>query len=179
MDDVARELGISKKTLYQYVSDKTELVKKVLELEIYKHGTDFSKVKNPMLNAIEEMIEVNKHIKKMLKEYNPSTEYDLKKYYPEMYRHFYEFRKKNMYNWILQNIKQGKEEGLYRADVNEEVIAKLYVSRLSINENELFTLHEFTTPKFYHENFIYHIRGIANERGLKVLEENMTRLTEE
>jgi len=161
------------------VSDKTELVGKVLDLETSRHRADFNKVKNPALNAIEEMIEVNKHIIKMLKEYNPTTEYDLKKYYPELFKKFYEFRKKNTYDWIFHNIRQGKKEDLYRMDANEEVIAKLYVSRLSINENELFTLHEFTTPKFFHENFIYHIRGIANERGIKVLEENLTKLTEE
>src|ERR1035437_2884162 len=85
MDDVARELGISKKTLYQYVNDKNELVQKVVEMELDDKAEGFSKMNCSGLNAIEELFEVHKMIRQMLKDYNPSTEYDLRKYYPELF----------------------------------------------------------------------------------------------
>jgi len=180
MDDVARELGISKKTLYQYVVDKTDLVTKVLDIELLKREGDFDISYYKGDNAIEEMITVNDHVIKMLKEYNPSTAYDLKKYYPELYRKFYEARHKKMYEWILNNLKRGKEENLYRQDINEEIIAKLYVYRNEvIIENDQFDLNEYTSPKFFIEVLIYHIRGIATEMGIEILNKHLDKVKEE
>jgi AcrR family transcriptional regulator len=180
MDDVARELGISKKTLYQYVVDKTDLVAKVLDIEISKRAGDFDITNCKGVNAIDEMIMVNFHVIKMLKEYNPSTAYDLKKYYPDLYKKFYELRHQKMYEWILNNLIRGKSENLYRKEINEEIIAKLYVYRNEvIIENDQFDLNEYTSPKFFREVLIYHIRGIATEKGNKVLSDNLDKIKEE
>jgi TetR/AcrR family transcriptional regulator, cholesterol catabolism regulator len=171
MDDVSRELGISKKTLYQYVSDKNELVKKVLELEISDRAKDFSKMECPELNAIEEIFEVHKMVRDMLKNYNPSTEYDLRKYYPELFAQLVKVRRERIYNNTLANLAKGKAEGLYRKELNEELIAKLQLSRVEAAfDDKIFTQEELLSPKLFLEMFIYHIRGIANEKGLIVLE---------
>ena len=170
MDDVARELSISKKTLYQYVCDKNELVAKVFEMETDIKECTIKTLESGGANAIEEMIMVNKHVNKMLKEHNPSTEYDLKKYYPELYRKFYETRRGKIFEWIKSNIKRGKTEGLYRDDVNEELIAKLVViQNEGIVDTELFNITEYTSQKSFVEILVYHIRGIANEKGIKIL----------
>jgi AcrR family transcriptional regulator len=180
MDDVARELGISKKTLYQYVTDKTDLVAKVLDVEISKRAGDFNINSCRGEDAIDEMIMVNFHVIKMLKEYNPSTAYDLKKYYPDLYRKFYESRHQKMYEWIFNNLTRGKTENLYRKEINEEIIAKLYVYRNEvIIENDQFDLNEYTSPKFFREMLIYHIRGIATEKGIKVLGSSLGKIKEE
>ena len=78
MDDVSRELGISKKTLYQYVHDKDELVNKVVELELTSQQNHFIESCRENLNAIEEIAEIARCINYMLKEYSAVTEYDLK-----------------------------------------------------------------------------------------------------
>ncbi len=180
MDDVARELGISKKTLYQYVIDKTDLVNKVLDVELSRRAGDFDVSNIKGNNAIEEMIAVNSHVIKMLKEYNPSTAYDLKKYYPDLYRKFYDSRHQKMYEWILSNLKRGKSEKLYRQEINEEIIAKLYVYRNEvIIENDQFDLNEYTSPKFFTEVLIYHLRGISTDKGIDVLKENLAKIKEE
>jgi AcrR family transcriptional regulator len=179
MDDVSRELGISKKTLYQFVSDKTDLVSKVLDTEIERRAYDFDTM-GIGNNAVEEMVLVNKHVHKMLKEYNPSTEYDLRKYYPDLYRKFRDGRRKKMYDWVLNNLKRGKEEGLYRQEINEEIIAKLYVHRNEVlMEDEQFNLVEYTSQKFFVEVLIYHIRGIANEKGTRILQDNLQTIKQE
>jgi AcrR family transcriptional regulator len=180
MDDVARELGISKKTLYQYVVDKTDLVTKVLDVEITRRASGFDVTKIKGNNAIEEMIMLNNHVIEMLKEYKPSTAYDLKKYYPDLFRKFYESRRAKMFEWILNNLKRGKSEKLYRPEINEEIIAKLYVYRNEvIIENDQFDLNEYTSPKFFNEVFIYHIRGIATEKGIEKLAGYLKKIKEE
>jgi len=180
MDDVARELGISKKTLYQYVVDKTDLVTKVLDVEITRNsgGFDITNIKG--IDAVDEMIMLNKHVIEMLKEYNPSTAYDLKKYYPDLFRKFYESRHQKMFEWILNNLRRGKSEKLYRPEINEEIIAKLYVYRNEvIIENDQFDLKEYISPKFFNEVLIYHIRGIASEKGINILAGYLNKIKEE
>jgi AcrR family transcriptional regulator len=130
MDDVARELGISKKTLYQYVTDKNDLVKKVVEMELSERAEDFSLMSCPGLNAIEEIFEVHKLVRQMLKDYNPSTEYDLRKYYPDLFTQVIKVRRERIYNNILANLTKGKTEGLYRKELDNEIIAKLQLSRV-------------------------------------------------
>jgi AcrR family transcriptional regulator len=174
MDDVSRELGISKKTLYQYVCDKTELVAKVLDLDEHKINCEFEKNENSEKNAIIEMIEIYGHVNKMIKDNNPSTIYDLKKYYPELYHHYIDVRRKRMYESILGNIKKGKKQGIYRVDLDESFISKLIViTAEKIRDADNDNFEELTSPKFFREFFIYHIRGIANTKGIKLLEENI------
>ena len=177
MDDVAHELGISKKTLYQYVHDKTELVEKVVE---HVRQCTFSVMKgigDTGGNAIEQLIDVSLQINAMMKDYSPSYEYDLRKYYPDIYNNLMSARRKLMYESIIANIRQGKKEGIYRRDLDEIIIAKLLLFRMeSLRSSELFTIEEIQSVKFFGELFVYHIRGIATDRGLEVLDKNLGRL---
>ena len=114
---------------------------------------------------------------RLMKDQNPATEHDLKKYYPHHYQQIVKARRERIFNYILINLKKGKKEGLYRAELNEEIIAKLYLSRVeSIHLNDLFTVEEFTSIKLFMELLIYHIRGIATEKGIIVLEKKIKEL---
>lgn len=181
MDDVAREMGISKKTLYQYVTDKDDLVGKFIDNEIELRQKQICDCFTVGFNAIEELFEITLFMNKIMREQNPATEYDLKKYYPQHYQKIVKTRWEGIYSYILLNLKKGKKEGLYRDDMNEEIIAKLYVSRSeSIHINDIYSIEEFTSNKMYLELLSYHIRGIATEKGIivlaKKLKESETRI---
>ena len=174
MDDVARSLSISKKTLYKHVRDKDDLVGKVVGQEIAIQHDESKCIQGANLNAIEELLVVSKKVNHKLKQHNPSTEYDLKKYYPEHYQILLNARQERMHANIVGNIKKGKEEGFFRDDLDEDIIAKLQVLRIeAMMENEVFSIDEFTSPKFFQEVFVYHIRGIANEKGIAFLENKL------
>lgn len=177
MDDVARELGISKKTLYQYVTNKNDLVSKVLDYLLDLKKCAFSDLLSKDLNAIEELLEVGIYIIKSIKDYNPSTQYDLKKYYPELYTKFHDVRKERMHQAILINIEKGKDQGLYREELDNEIIAKIQTSRfIHMSSDEFFDRDEMLKPQYVMELFIYHIRGIANKKGLEVLEKTLEKI---
>ncbi len=174
MDDVASELGISKKTLYQYVADKDELVGKFIDNEIEIRQEEICRCFGSGFNAIEELFEISLFMNKMMKDQNPATEHDLKKYYPQHFQRIVKVRRERMYNYIVLNLKKGKEEGLYRTDLDEEVISKLYISRTeNIHVSEMFTVEEFTSIKLFMELLTYHVRGIATETGIAVLEKKL------
>ena len=171
MDDVSHELGISKKTLYQYVADKDDLVRKVIELEINERISRLELSCADDRNAIEQLLAIGQCIMKMLKNYSAATEYDLKKYHPDLYRRVHDLRKNNILKIILGNLIKGKGEGIYRADLNVETIAKLTVAIIdSMVDSEVITIDEFMDTRFFYEFFSYHIRGIVNEKGLQILE---------
>jgi AcrR family transcriptional regulator len=174
MDEVAAELGMSKKTLYQHVTDKEDLVSKFIDNEIEIRQKQICECFKAGYNAIEELFEISLYMNKLMREQNPATEHDLKKYYPEQYQKIVKVRRERMYSYILLNLKKGKGEGLYRNEMDDEVIAKLYLSRSeSMPVSTLYTVEELTSIKIFVELLTYHIRGIATQTGIEELEKNI------
>ena len=169
MDDVASNLSISKKTLYQYVSNKDELVGKVIDLEIDQINKGMDCPERDNVNAIEELLFVGKIINKKMKTVNQSSLFDLKKY-----ERLTNARREKMYVNIIRNIEKGQHEGLYRNDLDSNIIARIQISRVeSIVDNDILSIEEFTSERFFTEIFVYHIRGIANQTGIEILENKM------
>jgi len=177
MDDVAHQLGISKKTLYQYVNDKTELVKKVVEHTRQCNISGMENLSAAGENAIEQLIKVSQRVNTIMKDHSPSYEYDLRKYYPDIYGNLMSAKRKLMYESMIANIRQGKKEGIYREELDEEIISKLHLLRIeNIQSSEIFKEEEMQSSKFFRELFVYHIHGLATLKGLEVLNKNMGKL---
>jgi TetR/AcrR family transcriptional regulator, cholesterol catabolism regulator len=176
MDDVATHLGISKKTIYEFFSDKEDLVKQVLLFEHEQNCTFLKAIQRKKLNAIEELFNVYKMINAMLLEYRPSMEYDVRKYYPGLFVKIRNIRREQMVKSVYNNLKQGKKEGLYRKDLNSEIIAKLHVSRTeTLFDNDMFTQEELTSLEMFHEIFVYHLQGILSHEGRIFFEKNFAK----
>jgi AcrR family transcriptional regulator len=177
MDDVVREVGISKKTLYQYFTDKSELVAAVVDCESNLNNQQHNEAIEGASNAIEKMLRFYHFQMKMIKDSNPSMIYDLKKYYPEVHAKFVEKKRDIIYKNVLSNLIQGKSEGLYREELNEEVIAILNLMRVEAFINtSLYKPEEILTKEFFTEMFTYHMYGIVSDKGRKILEENIDKL---
>ncbi len=113
MDDIAKQLGVSKKTIYQHFPDKDELVIEMTKLNIQRHFDEVEKCCGPAsINAIAEMFAVNNSVGEMIRSFNPIMFYDLQKYHPKAWLKFREFRNKYVLTKITDNIKRGIEEGL-------------------------------------------------------------------
>lgn len=177
MDDLASELGMSKKTIYKYFSSKNKLVSKVVEMEGKLHEKKFMEVLKNCKNALEEMIEMSKLTCQMLKNCNPNFEFELKRHYPKIHKNVLVQKQMRILNWVIDNIRKGKKEGFYRKDLNEEMNGKLHVAMFEHSlQIRLFSLNEVLSNQFFFDLFNYHIRGIANPKGIamweKYLKEN-------
>jgi AcrR family transcriptional regulator len=177
MDDVAHELSISKKTLYQHFADKKELVLAVLKEDYRKRQIDFSLILNNKVNAIEELFLYYKLQIRIIRDHKPSFVYDLKKYYPDIFNHFQVIKRGRILDSVLENLIKGKKEGLYRPDLNEDVISRLNLMRIEgIIHSGIFTVEEMVSPDIFFEIYKYHMYGIVNEKGRKILEYNLNKL---
>ena len=167
MDDVARHLCISKKTLYEYFQDKEELVRSVVFLEHEAGLKLYSEIQKQEYNAVEELLEVYRLLHKKFQEYHPSMEYDIRKYYPDLFIEIKEVRRKYMIESFLRNLNKGKKEGLYRKEMNSRIIAKLHLLRIeNMSETDLFSDEKLSSQQIFHEMFIYHLHGILSPAGL-------------
>ena len=172
MDDIARELGISKKTLYHAFKDKDDLINRVIDFDMAQSRTFMEEVHQSESNAVQELFMVNRKIHSVRSNYSPSFYYDLKRYYPESYRRWIEDKRNNMYNVITGNLRKGKQEGVYRAEIDEHIIGRLHMARVEmLDGNEIIEENERLSSKFIQEVFTYHLHGICNAQGLKYLSE--------
>jgi AcrR family transcriptional regulator len=180
MDDVCRELGISKKTLYQYVSDKNDLISKVLDQDIQKDEKVICALQTSGLSAIDELLHIQKMVTEKVQHMHSSIIYDLKKYYPESWGRIIRHRNEFIVGCIEQNIIKGQQEGVFRTDLHSALIAKIYASRIEVSiDPSLYSGLKITPAEVYAEAMRYHIRGIATEKGLKYLESTQNKTNPE
>jgi TetR/AcrR family transcriptional regulator, cholesterol catabolism regulator len=176
MDDIARELGISKKTLYQFFEDKKDLLTHVLKAAQDRDMANIAHSFTHSHDAIDENLKMAKHIVAELTKLMSaqSVMYDLKKYYHDLWTHFEANMNDNVYNSTLQNLERGKKEGLYRTEVDSDMIAKLYVSKMMcFVDEEMFPAKNYDKVKLFTQYLVYHIRGVATNKGLKKLDEQL------
>lgn len=174
MDDIARHLRISKKTLYKYVSDKEDLVEKCFFMHCEMEEKELSRISSMDMNAIDQSFETMHFIKDMIKDIHPSIIFDMEKYYPEVMKKTEDIRQKIVYTTIKTNLEKGVKEGLYREDLNPEIIAEIYVSSVeAIFHSQQFKESQLPISDLYLELFRYHIRGIASTKGREYLIEKI------
>ncbi len=172
MDDLAQEMGISKKTIYSHFPNKAQLVEEST-LHFFEH---VSKGINQIIalkrNPIEELYEIKKLVMSHLKDEKSSTQYQLQKYYPRI---FDTLRKKEfevMHDSMLENIERGIATGIYRENLNIQFVARIYFSGvLSLCDHYLFPVKMFTRPVLEDYFLEYHLRGIVTPKGRKILNE--------
>ncbi len=173
MDDIARELGISKKTLYLHINDKNKLVEETLLLASKKDIEVLSIFKRTDLNAIEQFMEFRNVMEPHISQYQPTIMYDLKKYYPTLLHDFKERQKEFIIDSYTSNIQQGKKEGFYHEDIKDSIIARLLLAHHIFtfdDTNGLFSSSELRDMELFGEIFKYHFRGICTEKGLQEVE---------
>lgn len=175
MDDLARELGISKKTIYKYFDDKSDLVLSIVEMKKDMDQALCMNAVNHAGNAIDDLIQISKLIAEHFGNINPSVFIDLKKYHPDAWQKMEEHRKGFVLKMIVGNIKKGMEENIYRESLNPEIIGRLYVSSIdTIFDPEIFPWPQFTFQAVYTEQIRFHIHGLVNENGLKYLQQKIS-----
>jgi len=171
MDDICRDLGISKKKLYQLFSSKNELVEKLLELERENFEIIFDTYSFEGVNAIDILLTVSKEVGERFRDVSPSMTFDLKKYYPDIYHNHIEERIDFIFKKIQINLEKGINQGVYRDDLSVELVARLYIRRLiDLHNPEFFPADKFSFHTLFDAMFDNFIRGIANPKGIEYYE---------
>lgn len=176
MADISKKLGISKKTLYQFVSDKKELVYKGMSLCLEEEQSVLSKISLNCDNAIDELIGFTRFVNSRLGDLHPSVIYDIQKYHPDSWAIMQDHKQNFVRKSILENTKRGIKEGVYRENLNPEVITSLYMLMMDgfFHSGETFG-KDVRLEDLHLEMIRYHVRGLANEKGIALLKEALNK----
>lgn len=171
MDDIAAQVGMSKKTLYQHFADKDELVDNLVDGEVQLMQNETMGCIHNSANAIEEifisMEMANKHFTKM----NPMVLFDLHKFHFKSFQKFMEHKNTFLIQVITDNLRRGMAEELYRADTNIDIMAKYRLQMLMLPfDMEAYPPMQYNLIDVSNamiENFLY---GLSTEQGYKLIE---------
>lgn len=180
MDDVATEFGISKKTLYQYFSDKEELVSQVVDY--FLNNTDLDLNTSEDGNAIDNMFKIRERVAFILKFYNNNIENELKKTYSNLYKKVHEAKRQRIFDNTIENLNQGISQGFYRKDIEPYFIAKLQVGRMLYTLNpdyKIFEEYEVNSLAFFDSMMNYHMHAVCNEKGIKYYKKQLNKVQNE
>ena len=171
MDDIAREIGVSKKTIYKYFDNKHSLVESVTNALHESSLELIEMIVSQNHNPIKENFEIKRVFKEMFKNASSSPVYQLKKYYPIIHEKTMEREVVAFSECLKENIERGIKEGYYREDIKVDLFAQFYIYLVfSIHEN---TEENHKIPLLERETLIYHTRAIATDKGVKELENQL------
>ena len=171
MDDIANNLGMSKKTVYQYYADKDELVEAVVDGHINEVQAECLGCRNNAKDAVHEIFLTMEHIMEELSNMNPMLLYDLEKFHYRSYQRFRTYKDKFLAEVIRKNLEWGMKEELYRSDLNLEVMVKFRLESLMIPFNvAVFPPGKYNlavVSQHIIEHFLY---GVATVKGHKLIQ---------
>ena len=178
MDDISNELGMSKKTLYQFFGKKEDLVMACVQHDLNMDHEMCQEIFKPEKNAIDELLELGQHYLGVLQSINPSAIYDLAKYYPKAWKLMVTEHRGGYYRKVFtENLKKGISQKLFRTEIDVDAATRFYLHRTStLINDELYPRKDFEMQSLYMESLRYHIRGIGTEKGIKRFEKVMTQL---
>lgn len=166
MDHLAQELGVSKKTIYGYFKNKSELVEQVAYFVRDRIHAEIDLVQLKNLDPIEEMIEIKRVVMKRLKNEKASPQFQFRKYYPKIYSKLRASQISKMEECIGKNISRGVEEHYYREDIHKIFIRKIYIAgMLNLKDEDLFKDSKLSPKELYEEFLKYHLRSIVDTKG--------------
>jgi len=170
MDDIAGQLGMSKKTIYQYYADKDELVSAVVAAEIQVNETCCIRDSSYADNAVHEIFLAMDMVVELFRTMNPSLLFDLQKYHPQAFQKFLAHKNDFVYRKIYDNLLRGIKEELYRDDINSTLLAQYRVESMMLIFNPAFqSTVKLNLAEIDEEITLHFLYGVVNAKGYKLI----------
>jgi AcrR family transcriptional regulator len=170
MDDICHELGISKKTLYQTYENKKDIVNTITTKFLVSHEEEYEVMISESKDAVDELLKLMENLNYIFERLNPRMIFDMKRYYPEAWQTFSMHKSNFMLNKITCNINKGIKEGLFRCDLNVDIIAIMRLQQVQIALDPMvFPLDKFSIKEIHQQLLIQYLHGITTLKGHKLI----------
>lgn len=166
MDDIARQLGVSKKTIYQYFTDKDDMVATVVKSHMEQQQEQFEEITRVSKDAVEEMVRLSYSLKESMRETNPTVLYDMQKYHPRAWGEWLAFKNKVIRESIVRNLRAGMAEGYFRADLHLDIIANMRLEAVQMGfDQSIFPRDKYSLPEVQVQLFEHFVQGVLTDKG--------------
>ncbi|WP_291949718.1 TetR/AcrR family transcriptional regulator [Chitinophaga sp.] len=166
MFDIARDCGISKKTLYEHFQDKQELISEALRELLNDHVRFAEKNNSEAADAIEELIKQMQFIRTKARTLNPVMLFEIEKYHPDTWKEVELFRNDCILYGIKENLKRGMSEGLYRKNLDIDIVARMRQLQLEAAFDPIhYPADQYEMNKVMDEVTTHFILGVATLQG--------------
>lgn len=180
MDDIAKHLAISKKTIYKYFADKDEVVETMMIQLMKKNEAQFQNIVDESTNVVEEVFGMMKHMGMMFSQMNPNLFYDMQKFHPNTWNLFKKFKEECIESMVIDSIERGISQGLVRSDINSKIVARLRMEQVEIGFNpQAFPPNKFKIIEVQLALLDHYLHGICTLKGHKLINKYKELIEEE
>lgn len=172
MDEIARHLSMSKKTLYQHFRDKDALLVAFLETFIEAQKQEMRQIFELSLDSIDEMMRMTDYMKNKVCNINPALMFDLKKYHNNAWNIFQLFKNSFVIKHIEEALRKGIAEGYFRADLDVKILSRLRMEEVEMGFNPaIYNQEEYNISKVQMQLYEHFMYGICTLKGHKKINE--------
>ena len=178
MDSIAASIGISKRTVYEIFRDKTELIHTCIKKLKLNHEAKNHEIITTSRNVIDTIFTYMREGIKNMSSVNPVFFMDMKKFYSATWNSLAEENERNILCMSKKLLQKGIEEGLFREDININIIAKLFYEQMNLLADEkVFPRDEFNYADVFQSLTINFMRGLSTQKGNEIIESHITNQT--
>jgi AcrR family transcriptional regulator len=167
MDDIAREAGISKKTIYQEFKDKSQLVFEAFSAFLEKDECKLQEIFDREDEVIEHFIKVSRFMRDRYTDMNPLILIEIKRFYPKAWKRFEEFKKGHAMKSMVEIMERGRRLGYFRKEINVEILAMMRLEQISFDFTTMSSGSDFSMYELQIQIFDHFIHGILTDKGRK------------
>jgi len=170
MDDLSTQMGISKKTIYKYFDGKEELISSCLKDYLRQEEQLLQHLEQSSVDAVEDMIRTSEHFMNTFREMRSGNLYELQKYYKSVWLQIVDWESQFIKQRMSNNLKRGISEGLYRDNIDPEIISDLYVQNIYNIVSNTKKYEKLGLDRTLRQHILYHLHGILSVSGIAQVE---------
>ncbi len=171
MDDVANEVGMSKRTIYEIFRDKTEILRASVDFLTDENRHNVDAMFKESMNVMEVIIKILRYGLESIDVVTPMFLEDMQKLYPHVWEETIKKGRESAQNQLQELLDRGKKEGLVRSQINTRLVSRIFYEQLNlIHSNEAFPVEEFPRKELFENMFLNFARGISTREGVDVLD---------
>ena len=170
MDDIAADMAMSKKTLYKWFENKDQIVQAGMSKHLDGTQCECTNMIKTATSAIDELFRMMEWTKQQFSNVHPSIFYDLQKFHPGTWQLWLAHKNEFILAQIIQNLRRGIAEGLFRADLDVDVIARLRLSQIELLfDSDVFPPRQFGNERVSQALLEHFMLGVATLKGHRLI----------
>lgn len=174
MEDVAKELGMSKKTIYSLFDNKADLIMQVVKADMMEKECSTEALVKANHDAVKEMLFIGQQVATTLRTFSLNIIHELNRFYPEVWTVIEEHKSSCVYQTLLDNVAKGREQGYYRDNFDTELVVRLYIATTDCIIQQGATLRtKYNIGDVYYQHVLHHLHSICNENGRTLLTQHL------